>query len=248
MCCDLTNFGVISDFRFLWNLKMATLKNSRDVPSSVMEMLEIFLAASSRGEHSTLILESRMKKLTTKYRCVEKVAGSPAPMTNLNLKRRRRGRIHPGNGDPSWGWKHSWKEKLLLGARSRETGPSTEAADCAAGKPASTCWCFSREAVGIPQLDGIIENVVEVQPEVEEKVTFTFISNYGEEDVLDSLEELKEAKSVPDSTQLVSRYRTKPLSADHLCVVVMNLPVGQAHFTWPELPGYPDFFQDVQRV
>ena len=77
---------------------------------------------------------------------------------------------------------------------------------------------------------------------------FTFISNYGEEDVLDSLEELKEAKSVPDSTQLVSRYRTKPLSADHLCVVVMNLPVGQANFTWPELPGYPDFFQDVQRV
>ena len=54
---------------------------------------------------------------------------------------------------------------------------------------------------GIPQLNGFIENVVEVQPEVEEEVTLTFISNYGEEDVLDSLEELIDAKSVPDSIQ-----------------------------------------------
>ena len=69
---------------------MATLKNSCDVPSSVMEMLEIFLAASSRGEHATLILESRMKKLTTKYRCVEKDAGSPAPHDKSNSEKKKK--------------------------------------------------------------------------------------------------------------------------------------------------------------
>ena len=224
---------------------MATLKNSRDVPSSVMEMLEIFLAASSRGEHATLILESRMKKLTTKYRCVEKVAESPAPHDKSKSEKKRQ---NPSRQRRSKLRLETFLKRKAASGSQKQIDPPQKQLIVQLESQQVHVDASHGEAVGIPQLDGIIENVVEVQPEVEEKVTFTFISNYGEEDVLDSLEELKEAKSVPDSTQLVSRYRTKPLSADHLCVVVMNLPVGQAHFTWPELPGYPDFFKDVQRV
>ena len=226
---------------------MATLENSRDVPSSVMEMLEIFLAASSRGEHATLILESRMKKLTTKYRCVEKVAESPAPHDKSKSEKKKK-RQNPSRQRRSKLRLETFLKRKAASGSQKQIDPPQKQLIVQLESQQVQDDASHGEAVCIPQLDGIIENVVEVQPEVEEKVTFTFISNYGEEDVLDSLEELKEAKSVPDSTQLVSRYRTKPLSADHLCVVVMNLPVGQAHFTWPELPGYPDFFQDVQRV
>ena len=48
------------------------------VPSRVMEMLEIFLAASSRGEKAVLVLETRMKTVNIKYRSVDIVAGAPA--------------------------------------------------------------------------------------------------------------------------------------------------------------------------
>ena len=48
------------------------------VPSRVMEMLEIFLAASSRGEKAVLVLETRMKTVNIKYRSVDTMAGTPA--------------------------------------------------------------------------------------------------------------------------------------------------------------------------
>ena len=48
------------------------------LPPSVLDLLRIFLAASSRGEQVSLVLESRSKAITSKYWCVEKVAGIPA--------------------------------------------------------------------------------------------------------------------------------------------------------------------------
>jgi hypothetical protein len=53
-------------------------KSSEDVPPRVMEMLRMFLAASCRGEQAVLVLETRNKTLTTKYRCVETMAGVPS--------------------------------------------------------------------------------------------------------------------------------------------------------------------------
>ena len=48
----------------------------------MLELLRIFLAASTRGEHTSLVLESRWNTNTSKYRCVEKLAGTPAPPTD----------------------------------------------------------------------------------------------------------------------------------------------------------------------
>ena len=62
-------------------------------------MLRMFLAASSRGEHTVLVLESRRSTITTKYRCVENLAGVPAsfsqngPKKKVNPARARRSKL-----------------------------------------------------------------------------------------------------------------------------------------------------------
>ena len=47
-------------------------------PFAPFFLMEIFLAASSRGEKSVLVLETRMKTVNIKYRSVDTVAGAPA--------------------------------------------------------------------------------------------------------------------------------------------------------------------------
>ena len=46
-----------------------------DVPPRVLELLEAFLSASSRGEHALLILETRKTSISMKYRSVETFTG-----------------------------------------------------------------------------------------------------------------------------------------------------------------------------
>ena len=63
----------------------------QDVSPRVMEMLRIFLDASSRGEEACLVLETRKGQLTTKYRCRENVPGVPAQTAkNMNPAGARR--------------------------------------------------------------------------------------------------------------------------------------------------------------
>ena len=57
-------------------------------------MVRMFLAASTRGDHVVLILESRNKQMITKYRSVEKVAETPAPANTQNSNTNRR-RVNP---------------------------------------------------------------------------------------------------------------------------------------------------------
>ena len=72
----------------------------------------------------------------------------------------------------------------------------------------------------IPQVDGL---------EATEKVMFTFKSEYGEEDIEYSLSKILPEKAVPI---LVSRVRTSPRSADHLCMLELKEVDGQ-NFVWP---------------
>ena len=53
-------------------------ESAQDVPHRVLDVLRTFLAASSRGEQTVLVLETRNCTLTKKYRNVETVAGAPA--------------------------------------------------------------------------------------------------------------------------------------------------------------------------
>ena len=78
---------------------MVDAKNDPEVPPRVMDLLRMFLAASSRGEQAVLVLETRNATLTTKYKSVETVAGAPAnkipssvPSRKVNPARARRSR------------------------------------------------------------------------------------------------------------------------------------------------------------
>ena len=74
-------------------------ENSLDLPSRVTDVLRIFLAATARGEKAELILETRIGRLTTKYRSSETVEGVPATSSTstkkkkMNPARARRSRL-----------------------------------------------------------------------------------------------------------------------------------------------------------
>ena len=91
-------------------------------------------------------------------------------------------------------------------------------------------------AGGIPQVDGSDKPAEEDTNEVE--ACFTFVSDYGNEDVRDSLRELLEDNLVPSSPTLVSRVRIERISADHLCTVKLNIPDTKRDFSWPEMPDF----------
>ena len=68
---------------------MVYVKSLDDVPTRVLDLLKIFLATSSRWERAVLVLETRSKALTTKYRSVDDdVVGVPAPSTNNTVRKK----------------------------------------------------------------------------------------------------------------------------------------------------------------
>ena len=69
---------------------MTDQESTQDVPPGVMDVLRIFLAASSRGEEAALILETRRKVISSKFRSVESTAGVPAAPTNNSLARKKK--------------------------------------------------------------------------------------------------------------------------------------------------------------
>ena len=79
-----------------------------------------------------------------------------------------------------------------------------------------------------------------------EKVSNTFHSDYGEEDILDSLNEL-----FPESSsKLLSRVRTAPLSADHECTVQVLVAADQkSKFIWPKMNDVDvEIFLDLKKT
>ena len=95
-----------------------------------------------------------------------------------------------------------------------------------------------------PQLDGMANP--DAEPSREE-VSFSFICNYAEKDIQEGLKELVEDNLVVSLATLVSRVLDNPRAADYLCTVVLMLPA-KTQFTWPEMPGFPDFYRDVKRL
>ena len=105
------------------------------------------------------------------------------------------------------------------------------------------------------QTDATVNNPEEISDEVcpdsaylaehaEENVTFTFMSDYGEEDILDSFEEI-----FPGITaDLQSRVRVERLSADHFCTVMLH-PVSARTFAWPAMDTVnTEVFRDIRRI
>ena len=83
----------------------------------------------------------------------------------------------------------------------------------------------------------------------EEEIEVEFISNYGEEDIVDSFQELFADELLPGIPDIVSRERVAPRSADHLCKIRMKMASkDKKNFEWPVLRGYPDFFKNVKML
>ena len=69
---------------------MIDMMSAQDVPPGGMGLLRIFLAASSRGEEAVLILETRRKTISTKFRSFESPVGVPAAPANITLKKKKK--------------------------------------------------------------------------------------------------------------------------------------------------------------
>ena len=83
----------------------------------------------------------------------------------------------------------------------------------------------------------------------EEKVIFSFKSEYGEEDITDSLKEEVFVNTEVKKAILVSRVRTSPLSAEHLCFVELEPAESLKDFLWPAMDQENTaVFKELKRI
>ena len=79
-----------------------------------------------------------------------------------------------------------------------------------------------------------------------DSLKFSFDSQYGEEDILYTLDEVFKDSGV--KFKLLSRIRESSRSANHLCIVELSGAVGQL-FTWPTMkPWNVDVFTDLKQI
>ena len=92
----------------------------------------------------------------------------------------------------------------------------------------------------IPQVDGQDRGK---EDKGEDKVTYTFVSDFGEEDIIYSLSEI-----FPEmETNLVYGMQLRPRSAHHMCTVTVLREGGQ--ISWPEMRAdITEVFQDLKRI
>jgi hypothetical protein len=83
----------------------------------------------------------------------------------------------------------------------------------------------------------------------EEKVIFSFKSDYGEEDITHSLKEEVFVNTQVKKATLVSRVGTSSLSAEHLCFVELEPAESLRDFLWPAMdPENTAVFKELKRI
>ena len=71
---------------------------------------------------------------------------------------------------------------------------------------------------------------------------YSFVSKFGEEDILWTLQEL----FTSSGASLLSRVRVRPMKAEHLCTVSVKVSAGQ---TWPDMrKDQEEVLQDLKRI
>ena len=221
-------------------------ESSQEIPQRVMDLLRIFLAANSRGEQAVLVLETRKGTLNTKYRNVESVAGVPVCSTSsnsapkkVNQARARRSRLR-------------LEQFIQRKVKNLQTAGDSvvEVSNHGVKKKVDTLESANKlvmEIVNeelplqpsispIDQLDGAA---------IEEKIAYSFRSEYGEEDIVYAMSEIFPESVIPN---LVSRIRIEPRSAFHQCTVELDFkePTQKLNFSWPALkPWHWDLFVDL---
>ena len=215
--------------------------SDQDMPVRVMEMLRIFLAASSRGEDAALVLETRKGVLTTKYRSVENVAGVPASTINISKKKINPARARRSKARLEEFVKKKVTEKNAVGDI---TPSSSNRLILELAKPKDKP-VETRLASPILQLDGAT-NVEVNQVEDTTIMFFSFKSKHSEEDIINSLREILPDDGVT-STTLVLRDRLRDHSPDHACTLKVQSAI--KNFCWPQMKSsLVDVFREIKRI
>ena len=205
---------------------MVDLLSCHDVPSGVLDLLRIFLAASSRGESAIITLETRKKEITSSYRSVN-VTGSPATTNTENKKcKKNPARVRRSRMRLEQFMKR--KEETKKQVESCHTAGATSSSDNKLVMELEKVEDRAEDrAAGailspIPQVDGAIDK--------EDLLKYEFVSNYAEDDIQFTLEEIFPERSI----HLVSLKQCKPRSADFLHSVTVKLSPGQRKH-WPDM-------------
>ena len=194
-------------------------------------MLRMFLAASSEGEHCVLVLESKKGKTSTKFRSAEVAPGAPvhtptAVPKKKNPARARRSKLR---------LEEFLKKKGEASLEHQKTGEQISRKDAFAGDTSSTTSQLISKVspgVNIPVETGMNSPIPQVDGEhVVDHLTFSFKSDYGKEDIEDTLTEI-----LPKTYNLISRERITPLGSEHLCTVVLQ-EMNWQNFSWPIMEG-----------
>ena len=202
----------------------------------VMDIVRIFLAASKRGDHAVLVLESRKEQVTTKYRTVEGKAGAPASTSTSTTKKKM---------NPARARRSKLRLEQFLAKKEKEKLEMQLTGNQAAASKKLILDLAKEDQVGtgilnpIPQVDG---EAVE-----EDQVMYSFISMYAEEDILYTLEEIFPQREVICS--LESRVRVEPLSAEHLCTIAVKVIDKGRSLSWPKMEAdQAVVFQEIKKL
>ena len=193
-----------------------------EVDQRVMDLVRMFLATSSRGDHAVLVLESRKQQITTKYRSVEKMAGSPAPTSTRTKKKENPARARRSKLRLEQFLAKKEEEKL----KKQQTGSQT-AAGC------KLILDLANEGQVMPVGTGLLSPILQVDGEVveEDQAKYSFVSMYAEEDIIYTIDEIFPRSEVICTFE--SRVRVEPLSAHHLCILKVKAIVKGRSLCWP---------------
>ena len=212
---------------------MVELRCLEDLPSRVLDLLSTFLAASSRGERAVLVLETKNKAINTKYRSVETEVGNPAPISTTprrkrkNPARARRSQLRleafrARKVEEETRIEHQQTVDNVSAVGTSSSTTNKLVLELAKEKPLGTVLSCPT----IPQVDGIDD---------EDRVRYSFESNYHVDDVMETLQELFDTKDV--IITLESRVQTAPLSAVDIFVICLTVPPTSTRrkLSWPHM-------------
>ena len=192
--------------------------------------------------------------LNTKYRSVENLAGAPASTSTSTASSKK---VNPARARRSKLRQEEFMKKKMAENREKElngeqNGESQAAPDAGDTSSKPNQLLVNLRQTGempmetrlnspIPQVDGIGGH----REQLKEEDHYSFLSGYGEEDILFSLEEVFPPEKV---AVMLSSVRVAPLSADHLCNVTLR-PVQGKKTSWPVLgPNNVDVFRDIKKM
>ena len=214
----------------------------------VMDMVRMFLAASKRGDHALLILESRKQQLKTKYRSEGKVAGVSVPTITSNKAKRKE---NPARAKRSrlrleQFIKKKEEEKLK---KLQDVGNHTADEHTSSRTSKLVLQLNKEREVEVTEQDVLHSPIPQVDGDSSKaQLSFCFKSDYGEEDILMSLEEAFPEDQMPTLRSRV-RLGAPKKTADHYCIVDLKLPAAKRdNFVWPDIPSNVGVFRDVQKL